>query len=183
MIGILIILLLLLIGWIGTSFFYYRRIQVLQDLCELRRNATTFYRIIFHDYKVLYHKLTRDVDTALKGAQILVQRFLRLRLQNLRLNETVTRASRKIEKMQEVNESLALEFAKVLQQNHVLEKEVTRLQERLVEMDRLAERNEELEYALNLESISMLEKYQSQDKLFNAIEDVRRSLTRILNPA
>ena len=48
---------------------------------------------------------------------------------------------------------------------------------------KLTDRNMDLEYAINLECISMIESYQAENKLFSAIDDVRRSLTRILNTA
>jgi len=78
-----------------------------------------------------------------------------------------------LKRMQIINEDLAEELGKLVQINYDLK----------LQVDQLQERNDELEYAINLESISMLEKYQAQGKLFSAINNVRRSLTRILNPA
>ena len=103
--------------------------------------------------------------------------------------------------LRSVNEDLTIEFAKVLQRNHEFETEIHKMHQELEQYQigkfelrqenirlsttnrKLQERNDELEYAINLESISMLEGYQERDKLFGAINDVRRSLTRILNPA
>ncbi len=183
-----------------------RKITALQDLCSLRKNSMAYYRAELtsqtHAYKTLMGKYT----TMTQGMQIFLRQYNALTREFGRLRTQAAQAPRHedLAQMRTVNEDLTYEFAKVLQRNHEFEEQICELRahyedveqiaiekfelrQQLIRLEnanrQLSERNEELEYAINLESISMLETYQEQNKLFGAIDDVRRSLTRILNPA
>lgn len=139
----------------------------------------------------------------LAGVRVFLERFNHLQQENEELKAKYITKSEYTElyNLRSVNEDLTIEFAKVLQRNYEFETEIHKMHQELEQYQigkfelrqenirlsttnrTLQERNNELEYAINLESISMLEGYQERDKLFGAINDVRRSLTRILNPA
>jgi len=187
----------------GFIFLHWQKIKVLKDLCDLRQNSTDFYRIESATHAGVHVKIKKEVDLMLAGVRVFLERFNHIQQENedLRAKYITEAKSAEITNLRLVNEDLTFEFAKVLQCNHEYEEDDHNLRQELEQYQiekfelrqenirlstlnrKIQERNNELEYAINLESISMLEKYQEQDKLFGAINDVRRSLTRILNPA
>ncbi|MHA1277195.1 MAG: hypothetical protein ACTSQ8_08410 [Candidatus Helarchaeota archaeon] len=168
----------------------------LQDLAQLRFNALEICRLELRAHNEEKGVLCKKLDNVLD----VLQRFL-VTHQKLQEREETIRA--RLVKAQTINGDLTSELAKVLTENSDLQDEITKLKGQLKDLEefrrenielrinnramviknqKLMERNHELEYAINLESISMIESYQERGKLFNAIDDVRRSLTRVLNP-
>jgi len=144
--------------------------------------------------------LRKELDDVIRYVRQFILDYHRIR-RELANREDVSAALRKV---REINEDLVHEFSKILEENSHLNEMVAqlkaeaaegaKLREEICELrmdhtnllkkyEKLQARNQDLEYAINLESISMIEAYQERDKLFSAIDDVRRSLTRILNPA
>lgn len=174
---------------------------MLTDLCGLRGNVIDYYRSQYLDQVDTHTRIRQEVDMIYRGAKVLLQRYHTLEQENCLLKQQSP--SSEIDRLRKINEELTIEFAKILQLNHVYENQISELQDKIESIDtlqlekfelrqenirlgienrKLRERNNDLEYAINLESVSMLEAYQDRDKLFGAIDDVRRSLTRILNP-
>ena len=184
-------------------FLSQQKIKTLRDLSDLRQNSVDFYRTESISHSEVYGKIRHEVDLMLAGVRVFLERFNHLQQENEELKAKYITESEYTElyNLRSVNEDLTIEFAKVLQRNHEFETEIHKMHQELEQYQigkfelrqenirlsttnrKLQERNDELEYAINLETISMLEKYQAEDKLFGAITDVRRSLTRILNPA
>ena len=193
-----------LLGVFGVFFFQsQQKIKMLQDLSDLRQNATDFYRVESVALTEVHGRIKGEVDQMLAGVSVFLERFNRMQQENkeLKIKYLTESNASEVSNLRLVNEDLTFEFAEVLQRNHEYEENNHNLRQELEQYQiakfelrqenirlsttnrTLQERNNELEYAINLESISMLEKYQAEDKLFGAITDVRRSLTRILNPA
>ena len=185
----------IIIGAIGgIIILQHRNLRVLRDLCELRQNAIDCYREELKVKIALQLALANEVNGVIQATQSFYRRYQRLReapkLEQATLTAELTNA-------QAVNEDLVQEFSKLLLHNQTLEGHVSRLREKEKRLEdvmldnfdlrsklqKLEQRNQEVEYALNLESISMIEGYDARDKLYTAIDDVRRSLTRILNTA
>jgi len=190
---------IIIIGSLGGLISYLflvqqRNLNILRDLCDLRQNALDGCREELKVKVASQIELAADLNEIIQAVQRFFQRYNHLQAKPA-MEEAHLREA--LNKQQAINEDLVQELSKLLSQNQVIEGKVAKLneQERRLEevmlqnfelrdkVQRLEERNVELEYAINLESISMIQSYEEQDKLFNAIDDVRRSLTRILNPA
>jgi hypothetical protein len=199
--------------WIGISsiltgllgivlYLQHQRLVVLRDLCELRQSSADLYRAQYQTQLQAQSKLIAEAEALYRSSKTILGDYTRLERKNAVLR--AHSAPAELTRLQKVNEDLTLECAKLVQHNHTLEHQMKSLEaenaaieqiqvqkfelrQRTISLElenrKLQERNEELEYAINLESISMLESYQARDKLFSTIDDVRRSLTRILNPA
>ena len=192
---IYIILIGALVGVAGYLFLsQHRHLQVLRDLCALRQNALDTYREELKVRIAYQIELATDLNDIIQAVQQFFRRHNDLQ-EAPRSEQEVLREE--LTKQQTINDDLAQELSKLLSQNQALEEKVVKFlkqEQRLEEvmannfelrdkLQRLEERNVELEYAINLESISMIEGYEEKDKLYGAIDDVRRSLTRILNSA
>jgi ribosome-associated translation inhibitor RaiA len=172
----------------------HRNLRLLRDLCELRQNSIDCYRDELKLKIAFQLALANEVNGVIQATQRFYQRYQRLR-EAPQYEQGVIMAE--LTKAQTVNEDLVQEFSKLLLHNQTIEGHVSRLREKekrledvmldnfelRTKLQKLEERNQEVEYALNLESISMIEGYDERDKLYTAIDDVRRSLTRILNSA
>lgn len=192
-----------LTGALGTLLLIqHRNLAILRDLCELKQNSADYYRSQLRDRIAVHQKLSKEVDATLEGVRVILRRCEELEAQNDKLRQGS--AIGEVKKLRKVNEDMTHEFTKLLQLNHTLKERIEALecenqtiekfnlekfelrQENIrlsMTNRKLAERNNDLEYAINLESISMIEDYQQRNKLFSAIDDVRRSLSRILEPA
>ena len=164
---IFIILCLISIILILIAFFLQRRnLSLSTHLSELRQNSIDYYRTQSRTPTQQHFNFIKDVDEVIFGFRQFYNHYrIVLRKNGAQYSD--------LKRMQIINEDLVEELGNLVQINYDLK----------LQVDQLQERNDELEYAINLESISMLEKYQAQGKLFSAINNVRRSLTRILNPA
>lgn len=195
---ILIILSTAVVALLGViALTQQRRIATLRDLSTLKQNSADLHRLQLKEQLAANLKIVRGLDGISQDYQ---KFFLRYKALQKRIRE------HKIGLMQarHVNEDLTHEFSKSLQSHHKLEEELEELKERLSTMQfekfekselrqeiirlslenrKLKDRNEDLEYALNLESVSWLESLQERELLYSAIDDVRRSLIRVLNPA
>lgn len=176
---------------------HFRNRVILQDLCDLRQNSIDYYRVQLKARTAAELQVSSRLDVVIQDYRNVITRFQVLKRAFLKRKNELLNAKR-------VSEDLTQELAKVLQQQHLFEAQIHdstsvsedmeaihvekfELRQQVIrltnEIRQLRVRNEELEYAINLESISMLEKYQEQGKLFQAIDAVRRSLTRVLYPA
>ena len=185
----------IIIGAVGLIIILqHRNLRLLRDLCELRQNSIDCYRDELKLKIAFQLALANEVNGVIQATQRFYQRYQRLR-EAPQYEQGVIMAE--LTKAQTVNEDLVQEFSKLLLHNQTIEGHVSRLREKekrledvmldnfelRTKLQKLEERNQEVEYALNLESISMIEGYDERDKLYTAIDDVRRSLTRILNSA
>ena len=185
----------IIIGAVGLIIILqHRNLRLLRDLCELRQNSIDCYRDELKLKIAFQLALANEVNGVIQATQRFYQRYQRLR-EAPQHEQGVIMAE--LTKAQTVNEDLVQEFSKLLLHNQTIEGHVSRLREKekrledvmldnfelRTKLQKLEERNQEVEYALNLESISMIEGYDERDKLYTAIDDVRRSLTRILNSA
>jgi len=193
--AIIIPILGIIIGAVGLIIILqHRNLRLLRDLCELRQNSIDCYRDELKLKIAFQLALANEVNGVIQATQRFYQRYQRLR-EAPQYEQGVIMAE--LTKAQTVNEDLVQEFSKLLLHNQTIEGHVSRLREKekrledvmldnfelRTKLQKLEERNQEVEYALNLESISMIEGYDERDKLYTAIDDVRRSLTRILNSA
>ena len=179
------------------SLLIWRNNRLIRGLADLRQGSSDFYRNELRNKTGKQLELVKEIDLLIQGVRALYWRYKTQR-------ETLVKTERILKETSEIKDILACELSESLEENRILVTENTNLLnvkqdfeaalaqklelqvrvEDLIEVNRkLLERNAELEYAINLESISMIEGYQAQNKLFSAIDDVRRSLTRILNPA
>ncbi len=137
-------------------------------------------------------QVSKELDDVIRKIRAFIIRYRELR-DKIREQEPIQTA---LTNLRAINDDFAIEISKLLEENQALKEELTQLKHENKQIDslmvenfklrtrnqELEARNQDLEYAINLESISMIESYQERDKLFSAIDDVRRSLTRILNP-
>jgi len=190
-----IILIGLLMGAVGyLAVFQHQNLQVLRDLCDLRQNAIDNFRAELKIKTAYQIELASDLNDIIQAVQQFFRRHNHLQEEPAKEQESIRE---ELTKQTAINNDLAQELSKLLVQDQALEEKLAKFhqQEQHLEelmannfelqckLQRLEERNVELEYAINLESISMIEGYEERDKLFSAIDDVRRSLTRILNAA
>jgi uncharacterized membrane-anchored protein YhcB (DUF1043 family) len=172
----------------------YRHLRVVRDLCDLRANALDLHRDELKVKTAIQLTLSQELTDTVQQLQKFYHRYQRLRDAPAKEQAILYTELRKA---QAINDDLSTEMSKLFAHNMALEAQVDGLkqQERRLgevltanfdlraKLQKLEARNVELEYAINLESISMIEGYDARDKLYSAIDDVRRSLTRILNTA
>ena len=172
----------------------HRSLRTLRDLCDLRQNAIDNYRAELKIKTAYQIELASDLNDIIQAVQQFFRRHNHLQEEPAKEQESIRE---ELTKQTAINNDLAQELSKLLVQDQALEEKLAKFhqQEQHLEelmannfdlqgkLQRLEERNVELEYAINLESISMIQGYEEQNKLYSAIDDVRRSLTRILNPA
>jgi ribosome-associated translation inhibitor RaiA len=168
-----------------------------KDLSELRQNAVAIYEGRLKDQAEENLQLSRETDQIIDRVRVLIQKHLRLQRdfdklrletdQVAQLNETLTNECFRLVQQTLQSDEQASELECIHEDFKELVSQKLALQvqyEASLETNRkLTERNNELEYAINLESISRVEGLEAQNKLYSAIDDVRRSLTRILTPA
>jgi len=178
-------------------FLLHKNMQYYKGLSDLRQNSQAIYERRVKDQVRENLQLSHETDQIVERVKVLIQKHLKLRhdYENLRAES---------DQVAQLNETLTNECFRLVQQNLQSDERISELQciredfEALVSQklalqvqyeatlghnQKLTERNNELEYAINLESISRIEGLEAQNKLYSAIDDVRRSLTRILTPA
>ncbi|MHA1651019.1 MAG: hypothetical protein ACTSYB_12560 [Candidatus Helarchaeota archaeon] len=169
-----------------------RALQFYKQLSDLRQNSVNYYRNIIKHRTMAQLQVSKELDDVIRKVRAFIIRYRELR-DKIREQEPIQTA---LTNLRAINEDFAIEISKLLEENQALKEELTQLKHENKQIDslmvenfklrtrnqELEARNQDLEYAINLESISMIESYQERDKLFSAIDDVRRSLTRILNP-
>jgi hypothetical protein len=174
-----------------------RDLEYLRDLCDLRGNALTYHRMrLDRPYSgAVFSKA--DLDKLSLHFKRFVQRYQKL-------TQIHKDQELELQRSQRVNTDLVEQLGESLDENRALQTQLNSLRRESAELEafaidyaeiqaenkalritnaRLLQRNQDLEYAINLESISMIEKYESDGKLLSVINDIRRSLSRVLNPA
>ena len=193
-------IILILVGIVGIGIvsiiiiFQHRILCSLRDLCELRQNSIDCYREELKVKIAFQLALASEVEGVIRATERFYQRYQRIREAPAKEQEILYG---ELSKANAINEDLVQEFSKLILHNQNLEEQLSKLKEKerrledimldnydlRAKLQKIEARNQEVEYALNLESVSMIEGYDERDKLYSAIDDVRRSLTRILNPA
>ena len=198
MLVLMIIIWAILGGLLSALLVQSRRtIAYHRELSALRRNAADIARFELQGRIADQRQLQGYVDGIMTDVHGFLKNYNRLR-------RTEQESRQALGEVRRINADHTTEFAKLLQRYHAMEAATQQLRTRAAllasaqeenlalqirvralaaENAKLAERNLDLEYAINLESVSMIESYQERDKLFCAIDGVRRSLIRILNPA
>jgi ribosome-associated translation inhibitor RaiA len=195
----LYILLISVIGTLGaiTAYLLWSQLQTFQtvrDLSELRQNALDDQRAALKEKTCFQLEVAKELAETIQAVQRFYHHYERIKAVPAHEQEIL---ACELRKQQAINDDLTEELSKMLNKNDLFEEQTIamRQQEHRIEdllshnaelrgqLQKVNARNEELEYAINLESVSMIEDYDSHDKLYTAIDDVRRSLTRILNSA
>jgi hypothetical protein len=172
----------------------HRALRSLRDLSELRQNVLEDQRMALKEKTRFQLEVAKELVETIQAVQRFYHRYERLRVAP---NHEYEVLMGELQNQQAINDDLTAELAKMLNKDILLEEQgnALRQKDRRIEdlinvnvelrgqLQKVNQRNQELEYALNLESVSMIEDYDAQDKLYSAIDDVRRSLSRILNPA
>ena len=172
----------------------HRQLNELRDLCELRQNTLDDQREVLKEKIGFQLEVAKVLTETIQAVQQFYHRYQRIK--DAPQYEQEVLAS-ELQKQQAINDDLTTALSKLLTKNDQLEAQVSlfRKQEQQLadlisdkvelreQLQKVQARNQELEYAINLESVSMIEGYDARDKLYTAIDDVRRSLTRILNTA
>jgi len=191
----ILIILSVVMGAVSVLLYsQHRHLRVLCDLCDLRKNALDLHRDELKVKTAIQLALAQELTETIQLTQRFYRRYERLREAPAKEQEILYSELRKAHT---INDNLDTELTKLFARNMELQEQLAHLkkqEQRLGELitenfflrtklQKLEARNEEVEYALNLESVSMIEGYDARDKLHFAIDDVRRSLTRILNTA
>ncbi len=195
----LYVLFISIIGALGATIAcllrsQHQTLQVLRDLSELRQNALDDQRAVLKEKTCFQLEVAKELAETIQAVQRFYHHYERLKAAPTHDQEIL---ASELQKQQVVNHDLTTELSKMLSKDDLLEEQASALQqqERRIgdllchnaevreQLQKIQARNQELEYAINLESVSMIEDYDTRDKLYTAIDDVRRSLTRILNPA
>jgi len=165
-----------------------------KDLSELRQNAVAIAERRIRDQVEENLRFSCEMDQIIPQVKVLIQKYLKVQREHEHIhlksdritqqNEALTNecfhlVRQNIESEEQISH-LRADFEALVQQKVTLQ---TQYEQNLKTIAKLTERNNELEYAINLESISRIEGLEAQNKLYGAIDDVRRSLTRILSPA
>lgn len=179
----------------------HQTLQILRDLSELRQNALDDQRAMLKEKTCYQLEVAKELAETIQAVQRFYHRYQIIQSAPTHEYEVLMG---ELKKQQAINDDLTAELSKILCKDDLLEEQarVLRQKEQRIEdllchnaelreinsrdqaqLQKINSRNQELEYAINLESVSMIEEYDAKDKLYTAIDDVRRSLTRILNSA